>query len=181
MVRRFFADAPDFKLDFDALVEARREADEDVSVVVREVIAAVRRDGDDALRAYTWKWDRHDLDQTGWTIGRDVCERVFRDLDPDLRMALELAARRIATYHERQLPTDSDYVDGAGVRLGARWRAVESAGIYVPGGRATYPSSVLMNAIPAAVAGVSRVVMATPMPDGIANPLVLAAAYLAGI
>lgn len=77
MVRRFFADAPDFKLDFDALVEARREADEDVSVVVREVIAAVRRDGDDALRAYTWKWDRHDLDQTGWTIGRDVCERVF--------------------------------------------------------------------------------------------------------
>jgi histidinol dehydrogenase len=181
MVRRFFADAPDFKLDFDALVEARREADEDVSVVVREVIAAVRRDGDDALRAYTWKWDRHDLDQTGWTIGRDVCERVFRDLDPDLRMALELAARRIATYHERQLPTDSDYVDGAGVRLGARWRAGESAGIYVPGGRATYPSSVLMNAIPAAVAGVSRVVMATPMPDGIANPLVLAAAYLAGI
>ncbi|OYZ08663.1 MAG: histidinol dehydrogenase [Novosphingobium sp. 28-62-57] len=181
MVLRLSASAADFETAFAALVEARREADEDVSLVVREVIKAVRRDGDIALRAYTRKWDRHDLDRTGWQIDRDDLEKAFRELVPDLRVALELASRRIAAYHEKQLPTDSEALDDAGVRLGARWLPIESAGIYVPGGRAAYPSSVLMNAIPAAVAGVSRVVMMTPMPDGVPNPLVLAAAYLANV
>ncbi|OZA72871.1 MAG: histidinol dehydrogenase, partial [Sphingomonadales bacterium 39-62-4] len=181
MVLRLSAGSADFETAFAALVEARREADEDVSLVVREVIKTIRRDGDNALRAYTRKWDRHDLDRTGWQIDRDDLEKAFRELVPDLRVALELASRRITAYHEKQLPTDSEAVDDVGVRLGARWRPIESAGIYVPGGRAAYPSSVLMNAIPAAVAGVSRVVMMTPMPDGVANPLVLAAAYLANV
>ena len=181
MVQRLIADAAGFDADFTAMVEARRESDDDVSAVVREVIAAVRRDGDDAVRAYTRQWDQHDLHRTGWRIGREDFEQAFRALEPELRIALELAAHRIAAYHEKQLPTDSEAVDSAGVRLGARWRAVESAGIYVPGGRAAYPSSVLMNAIPAAVAGVRRVVMATPMPNGVPNSLVLAAAHLADI
>lgn len=132
MVQRLFADTSGFDADFAALVEERRESDDDVSTVVREVIAAVRRDGDDALRAYTQQWDRHDLHRTGWRINRERFEQAFEALDPELRIALELAAHRIAAYHEQQLPKDSEALDSAGVRLGARWRAVESAGIYVP-------------------------------------------------
>ncbi|AIT06586.1 histidinol dehydrogenase [Sphingomonas taxi] len=170
-----FADA------FTALVEGRREASADVTRDVAAIIRAVRDDGEAAVEAFTRKLDRHDLAETGWRIEPATCAAAYAALDPSLRDALDLAAARIRAYHERQKPTDSDYVDEAGVRLGARWRGVDAAGLYVPGGRAAYPSSLLMNAIPAKVAGVGRLVMVTPTPDGQINDLVLAAAHLAGV
>lgn len=181
MVLQLSVKDPDFEMVFAAFVDSRRESSSDVSATVRGIIDTVRRDGDVALRELTFRFDGHDLGDADWQIGRDRLEQAYRELDPDLRYALDLAARRIAAYHERQLPTNSEFVDEAGVRLGARWKPVDAAGIYVPGGRASYPSSVLMNAIPAAVAGVGRVVMMTPTPGGVANPLVLAAAHLADV
>ncbi|KQX25386.1 MULTISPECIES: histidinol dehydrogenase [unclassified Sphingomonas] len=172
---------PGFPAAFAALVDGRREADEDVSRDVRAIVAAVRDGGDAALADYTRRFDRHDLDASGWRIERAECDAALAGLDPGLRAALDLAATRIRAYHAEQRPADSQRTDAAGVRMGARWGAVEAAGLYVPGGRAAYPSSVLMNAIPAKVAGVDRLVMVTPTPDGIVNPLVLAAAALAGV
>lgn len=170
-----------FERDFAALVNARREADADVARDVRTIVASVRDEGDAALHAFTKKFDRHDLNATGWRIEKSDWLVALEGLDPALRAALELAAERIATYHLKQKPEDSDTVDSTGARLGARWNAIQHAGIYIPGGRAAYPSSVLMNAIPARVAGVERLVMVTPTPDGEVNPLVLAAAHIAGV
>ncbi len=178
---RLDAAAPGFARDFTALVDARREADSDVARDVAAILRAVRDDGDAAVRAFTERFDRHDLDAGGWRIERADCDAALAGLDPDLRAALELAHDRIVAYHVKQRPVDSDTVDDAGVRLGARWRGVAAAGVYVPGGRAAYPSSVLMNVVPAKVAGVERIVMVTPTPDGHVNPLVLAAAGLAGV
>jgi len=172
---------PGFAAAFDDLVNARREADDDVSRDVSAIIATVKAKGDVALADYTQRFDRHDLDSSGWRIDRATCDAALDALDPALREALELAAARIRTYHAAQRPADSETTDSVGLRLGARWSAVEAAGLYVPGGRAAYPSSVLMNAIPAKVAGVDRIVMVTPTPDGVINPLVLAAASLAGV
>ena len=177
MIRLDTRDA-DFAERFADLVDARREADSDVSRDVAAIVADVKARGDAAVADYTARFDGHTLD---WRISREACQTALDALDPDLRTALELAAARIRTYHEKQRPTDSDTIDDAGVRLGARWRAVDAAGVYVPGGRAAYPSSVLMNAIPAKVAGVERLVMVTPTPGGVINPLVLAAAALAGV
>ena len=171
---------PGFDRDFAALVNARREAEADVVRDVHTIITSVRDEGDAALRAFTEKFDGHDLNETGWRIERADCAKALDSLAPVLRSALELAHERITAYHERQRPADSDTTDAAGVRTGARWRAVDAAGIYVPGGRAAYPSSVLMNAVPARVAGVERLVMVTPTPRGEVNPLVLAAAALVG-
>jgi histidinol dehydrogenase len=170
-----------FAAQFDTLVDARREADADVARDVATIIRSVRDQGEPAVKAFTLKLDRHDLDESGWRIEPATCAAAFDALEPELRAALELAANRIRAYHERQLPADSDFTDSAGVRLGARWRPVDAAGLYVPGGRAAYPSSLLMNAIPAKVAGVARIAMATPTPNGQVNPLVLAAAHLAGV
>lgn len=172
---------PGFAAAFDALVDARREADADVARDVRTIVAAVRDDGDAALAAYTKKFDGHDPNETGWRIEKSEWIAAYEGLSDELRAALDLAAARIRAYHERQRPADSDTTDDAGVRTGARWGAVEAAGVYVPGGRAAYPSSVLMNAIPAKVAGVGRLVMVTPTPGGAVNPLVLAAAHVAGV
>ena len=171
----------DFAAAFTALVEARREADADVGRDVAAIIARVRHEGEAAVADYTSRFDGHDLAETGWRIEPDACRAAFDALEPGLRAALELAAARIRAYHEKQRPEDRDEVDAAGVRLGARWRAVDAAGLYVPGGRAAYPSSLLMNAIPAKVAGVERIAMVTPTPGGAINPLVLAAAHLAGV
>jgi histidinol dehydrogenase len=178
---RLDATTPDFAAAFTALVNARREADDDVARNVTHIIKRVRDEGDAALKDLTRLFDKHDLDQTGWTIDRAACAAAHAALAPELRDAIELAAERIAAYHLKQVPADSDGVDAAGVRLGARWRAVDAAGVYVPGGRAAYPSSVLMNAIPARAAGVGRLVMVTPTPNGEVNPLVLAAAHIAGV
>ena len=170
-----------FDRDFDALVNARREPAADVARDVAAILRAVKDGGEAAVAAYTKQFDRHDLAETGWRIEPAACATAYAGLDPALSEALELAAARIRAYHEKQKPADSDYVDDAGVRLGARWRAVDAAGLYVPGGRAAYPSSLLMNAIPAKVAGVGRLAMVTPTPDGRISPLVLAAAHLAGV
>jgi len=178
---RLDAATPDFAARFEALVAARREAAADVGRDVAAILRSVREDGEAAVKAFTARFDRHDLDAGGWRIDPADCAAAYRDLEPGLRTALDLAAARIRAYHERQRPTDSDWTDAAGVRLGARWSAVDAAGLYVPGGRAAYPSSLLMNAIPARVAGVARIAMATPTPDGEVNPLVLAAAHVAGI
>jgi len=170
-----FADA------FTALVDARREADGDVSRDVAAIVARVRREGESAVADYTSRFDGHDLDRTGWEISRADRQAALAGLDRETRAALELAADRIAVFHARQRPADSEHIDDAGVRLGSRWRAVEAAGLYVPGGRAAYPSSVLMNALPAKAAGVERLTMVTPTPGGEVNPLVLAAAEIAGV
>ena len=178
---RLHATAPDFEDRFTTLVDARRESDAGVSADVAAILARVRAEGDLAVRALTAQHDGHDPDETGWRIEPDACEAAFEALAPELRTALELAHARIGDYHARQRPADSGSTDAHGIRTGARWSAVEAAGIYVPGGRAAYHSSVLMNAIPARVAGVERLVMVTPTPGGKANPLVLAAAHLAGV
>jgi histidinol dehydrogenase len=176
-VLRLDAHTADFAEQFDRLVNARREADQDVSRDVSAIIARVRAEGDAAVAALTQQFDGHDL---AWRLDLAACQAALDELDVELRAALDLAADRIRAYHAKQRPTDSDEVDATGVRIGARWTAVDAAGVYVPGGRAAYPSSVLMNLIPAKVAGVKRLVMVTPTPGGEANPLVLAAAALAG-
>ncbi len=180
MLRLSTSDAG-FTEAFRRVVADRRESAVDVAKDVSDILAAVRQQGDAALLEYTSRFDGHDLDQTGWRIEGEDCRAAFEALTPELRQALELAAARIRAYHEAQLPEDRDYTDDAGVRLGATWRAVDAAGLYVPGGRAAYPSSLLMNAIPASVAGVERLVVVTPTPKGEVNPLVLAAAHLAGV
>jgi histidinol dehydrogenase len=172
---------PDFATRFARLVKDRRESDENVARDVQTIIEDVRLRGDEALAEYTQRFDGHLPQGDAWKIDAATCREAFDALAPELRAALELAAQRIRTYHEAQLPQDRDYTDAAGVRLGAKWRAVDGAGLYVPGGRAAYPSSLLMNAIPAKVAGVERLVVTTPTPKGEINPLVLAAAHLAGV
>ena len=166
---------------FDALVNGRREADADVSRAVVQTIHDVRAHGDATLAEMTQRFDGFDLHAAGWQIDAAQCKAAYDGLEPDLRDALTLAATRIQAYHKAQLPEDRDYRDSDNVRLGARWSAVDAAGVYVPGGRAAYPSSVLMNAIPAKVAGVERIVMVTPTPGGETNQTVMAAAHLAGV
>lgn len=178
---RLSSDAPGFAEAFARVVADRRESAVDVAADVAAILKDVRERGDAALAELTMKFDGHDLETTGWKIEAEACRAAFEALDPELRSALELAAGRIRAYHAAQLPEDRDYTDSAGVRLGATWRAVDAAGLYVPGGRAAYPSSLLMNAIPARAAGVQRLVVVTPAPRGETNPLVLAAAHLAGV
>lgn len=173
---------PGFDKAFRRLVRDRRESDEDVARDVALILDEVRNRGDEALAEYTQRFDGHSLaSDENWSISLDACREAYDYLNPELRAALELAAERIRAYHAAQLPADRDYRDESGVRLGAKWRAVDAAGLYVPGGRAAYPSSLLMNAIPAKVAGVERLVVVTPTPKGQANPLVLAAAHIAGV
>lgn len=173
---------PAFEQAFRRLVRERRESDDDVARDVTRILGEVRSRGDAALVELTSRFDGHMLsDDTSWRVEAAQCRDAFDALKPELRAALELAAHRIRTYHEAQKPEDRDYTDETGVRLGAKWLPVDAAGLYVPGGRAAYPSSLLMNAIPAKVAGVERLVVVTPTPKGAINPLVLAAAYLAGV
>lgn len=173
---------PNFGQKFNRLVNARRESDKDVAGAVASILSSVRASGDKALVEYTQRFDGYALaEDADWVVTADECAQAFESIEPELRDALELAADRIRAYHEAQLPENRDYTDQAGVRLGAIWRPVDAAGLYVPGGRASYPSSLLMNAIPARVAGVQRLVVATPTPKGVTNPLVLAAAHIAGI
>jgi histidinol dehydrogenase len=171
-----------FERAFKKIVNDRRESDSGVASGVTAILGEVRRRGDAALVEYTARFDNHSLTQDDdWRVSADTCRAAFEALDDELRDALVLAADRIRAYHEAQMPTDRDYTDDIGVRLGARWQPVDTAGLYVPGGRAAYPSSLLMNAIPAKVAGVERLAVVTPTPRGITNPLVLAAAHLAGV
>jgi histidinol dehydrogenase len=178
---RLDAAAPGFAASFAALLAAQRENAADVDAVVADIVADVAKRGDAALVEYTGRFDRLALTPETLRIAPAEIAAAARACERETLAALRLAAERIESYHRRQCPADLDYMDSVGVRLGARWRAIEAVGLYVPGGTASYPSSVLMNAIPAKVAGVDRLVMVVPTPDGALNPLVLAAAELAGI
>jgi histidinol dehydrogenase len=173
--------APDFAARFRAFLATKREASSDVEAAVRAIIADVVARGDAALIELTRKFDRVDLGQIGLKVTADEIETAYAACDRRALDALALARDRIEAYHRRQLPKDERFTDALGVELGARWTAIEAVGLYVPGGTAAYPSSVLMNAVPAKVAGVPRLVMVVPAPEGKLAPLVLAAAKLAGI
>jgi len=175
------AAGPDFAAEFGRLLTMKRENDADVNAAVAAIVADVRARGDLALIEYTAKFDRLKLGAEGLRIGKAEVDAAASSIAPEVMAALELAAERIRVFHQRQVPSDDHFTDIVGVRLGYRWTPVEAAGLYVPGGTAAYPSSVLMNAIPAKVAGVERLVMVVPTPDGKINPLVLAAARLAGV
>ena len=172
---------PGFEPAFRALLAAKRESAADVDAAVAAIIDEVARRGDAALIEYTKRFDRLELTAKTLPLSQGEVAAAAKAAPADTVAALRLAAERIESFHRRQLPEAIDYVDAAGVRLGLRWRPVAAAGLYVPGGTAAYPSSVLMNAIPAKVAGVERLVMTVPAPDGELNPLVLAAAQLVGI
>ncbi|ESZ06367.1 histidinol dehydrogenase [Mesorhizobium sp. L48C026A00] len=171
----------DFEQRFAAFLLTKREVSEDVDAVVRAIIARVRAEGDAALIDYTQKFEKADLKGLGIAVSKDDIAKAYDAADPQTIEALKFARDRIRSHHERQRPNDDRYTDAAGVELGSRWTAIEAVGLYVPGGTASYPSSVLMSAVPAKVAGVERVVMAVPAPGGIINPLVLVAADLTGI
>ena len=181
MVQRLNISSADFEARFTALLGAKRETSADVRDVVAGIIDDVRARGDAALFELTAKFDRFDARSSGLRISKSEVDAACAKIDAETMAALEMSAARIRAFHERQKPSDIDFTDADNVRLGQTWRAVEAAGLYVPGGTASYPSSVLMNAIPAAVAGVDRLVMVVPTPDGTLNPLVLAAARLAGV
>src|SRR5687767_2051375 len=178
---RLDARAPGFAEKFRAFLDTKREASADVEQAVRAIIADVAARGDAALIELTRKFDRVDLVAIGLRATQAELDAATAACDPEALDALKLARDRIETYHRRQLPKDDSFTDPLGVELGHRWTAIEAVGLYVPGGTAAYPSSVLMNAVPAKVAGVPRVVMVVPAPDGKLNPLVLAAAKLAGV
>ncbi|MBS7556731.1 histidinol dehydrogenase [Ancylobacter dichloromethanicus] len=173
--------SPDFAERFHAFLGTKREVSPDVAQAVAQIVEEVRRHGDAALIALSRTFDRVDLGGLGIRVTADEIAAAVRASDPATREALAFAHARIRSHHERQLPTSGRYVDAAGVELGHRWTAVDAVGLYVPGGTAAYPSSVLMNAVPAKVAGVKRLAMVVPAPDGVLNPLVLAAADLAGV
>src|SRR5215470_10587358 len=172
---------PAFETGFRRLLEAKREDAADVDAAVAAIIEDVARRGDAALIDYTRRFDGVDLALSALRLNRREIAESAAAAPSDTVAALRLAAERIERFHRRQLPAAIDYIDETGVRLVARWRPIEAAGLYVPGGTAAYPSSVLMNAIPAKVAGVKRLVMTVPTPGGVLNPLVLAAAEMVGI
>src|SRR5215211_4542014 len=178
---RLDARAAGFAEKFRAFLDTKREASADVEQSVRAIIADVAARGDAALIELTQKFDRVDLGAIGLRVKPDELEAAAAACDLAAFDALRFARDRIETYHRRQLPKDDRFTDALGVELGHRWTAIEAVGLYVPGGTAAYPSSVLMNAVPAKVAGVPRVVMVVPAPDGKLSPLVLAAAKTAGI
>jgi len=171
----------DFVQKFRAFLETKREAAADVEAAVRAIVGDVAARGDAALKEYTLKFDRLDLERAGITVTAADIAAAVASCRRDALDALEFAHRRIEAFHRRQLPQDDRFIDALGVELGSRWTAIEAVGIYVPGGTAAYPSSVLMNAVPAKVAGVPRIAMTVPAPGGELNPLVLAAAKLAGV
>jgi histidinol dehydrogenase len=180
MAVRLDARDPGFPQQFDALQSAKREIAEEVDEAVRDIIAQVRARGDAALIDFTRRFDGHDP-RAGFRIGDGEVAQAIASCDRETLDALALARDRIEAFHRLQLPEDWESIDPLGVMAGWRWRALESVGLYVPGGTASYPSSVLMNAVPAKVAGVPRIVMVVPTPAGALNPLVLAAAKLAGV
>ena len=171
----------DFEARFRDFLGMKREVSEEVDVAVRAIIAEVRAKGDAALVAFTQTFDRFDVSAKGLRIGADEIATAVTNADKETVAALTLARDRIQSHHQRQKPADDRYTDATGAELGSRWTPVDAVGLYVPGGMASYPSSVLMNAVPAKVAGVPRVAMAVPSPGGVLNPLVLVAAHLAGV
>lgn len=181
MPLRLDSQSDDFAERFRALLSVKREAAQDVEQTVRGIIADVAARGDRALIELTAKFDRVDLVKLGLRVPAADIDAAEKSCDPQALDALKLARDRIEAYHRRQKPVDERFTDSLGVELGAKWTAIQAVGLYVPGGTAAYPSSVLMNAVPAKVAGVRRIVMVVPAPDGKLGALVLAAAKLAGV
>ena len=181
MARRLDIADPGFDAAFDAFLTQDRDDGADVAGAVSAIIAAVRAEGFEALARYTRAFDHYDLTEQNLRVSADEIASAEAACAPEDLKALDFAAARIRAYHEKQTPQDMRYTDDAGVSLGWRWTPVDAAGLYAPGGRAAYPSSVLMNAVPAKVAGVDRLAMVTPAPGGEMNPLVLAAAARAGV
>jgi histidinol dehydrogenase len=173
--------ADTFENDFAALLAAKREEAADVREVVDGILADVRARGDEAVCEMTAELDKLPITAQTMRVGEQEIEQACADVSVDIRAALDLAAQRIEAHHQRQMPKDDQYTDSLGVTLASRWTPLDAVGLYVPGGTASYPSSVLMNAIPAKVAGVERVVMVVPTPLGVTNPAVLAAAQRAGV
>ncbi len=180
-MRLLETNSTNFETDFCDLLAIKRESTQEVDATVRHIIDDVRLNGDQALKSYTQKFDHCDLAALGIRITAQEIAAARASCDNKTLERLGFAKQRIEAYHIRQKPTDMQFTDELGVELGWRWSAVESVGLYVPGGSASYPSSVLMNAVPAKVAGVERIVMVVPTPNGKINPLVLAAAELAGV
>ena len=181
MPTRLDSSAADFEARFDALLAQKREASADVEAAVRAIIDDVIARGDAAVIEATRKFDHLDLTPAMLRVPTAEIDAAEKQCERKTLDALKLARDRIEAFHKRQLPKDDRFTDALGVELGARWTAIDAVGLYVPGGSAAYPSSVLMNAVPASVAGVKRVVMVVPSPEGRLNPLVLAAAKLAGV
>jgi histidinol dehydrogenase len=173
--------AADFEARFAAFLTTKREVSQDVNDIVARIIADVQARGDAALAGYTSRFDGVDVTAVGLAVSAAEIDKAYGEVEPAVINALTLAAERIEKHHSRQLPKDDIYEDALGVGLGSRWTAIEAVGLYVPGGTASYPSSVLMNAIPAKVAGVERIVMVVPANGGKLNPAVLAAARIAGV
>jgi len=181
MARRLNASEASFDADFQKLLFAKREEEADVALAVRGIIADVRARGDAALVELTNRFDRAGVTKETLKLSSKEIETALARVSREQMAAIETASARIEAYHRRQLPADESFTDDTGALLGWRWTALDSVGLYVPGGTAAYPSSVLMNAIPARVAGVKRIVMVTPASGGAINPLVLAAAWRAGV
>jgi histidinol dehydrogenase len=179
-MKRLDASEAGFEAAFTALL-ARSITAPEISETVREIIARVRRDGDAAVVDLTNQFDRVQLGVADLQISASEVAEAAASIPADLRAALTLAAQRVEAFHRAQLPADLQMTDEAGATMGLRWGPLDSVGIYIPGGKASYPSSVLMNAIPARVAGVGRIAMCVPAPDGVLNPLILAAAHIAGV
>ena len=182
MVLRLNINDARFEDQFKALLSGKREVSEDVDQIVRDILERVRTEGDKAVLDYTARFDRLQAESMAeLTVSAAEIDAALAKVPQETLDALQLAHDRIHAHHARQMPKDDRYTDPIGVELGSLWTAVEAVGIYVPGGTASYPSSVLMNAVPAKVAGVERIVMVVPSPDGVLNPLVLAAARIAGV
>lgn len=181
MVQVLRQSADNFETEFKAFLGSKREVSQSVDDTVRAIIHKVREDGDKALIDYSMKFDRVDLSSIGIQVTEQEIDEAISKVELKTLEALQLAHDRISLYHKKQLPQNESFTDPLGVELGWRWTAVQSVGLYVPGGTASYPSSVLMNAVPAKVAGVERIVMVVPAPDGKINHLVLAAAKLGGV
>src|ERR1700731_4102865 len=178
---RLDSSSADFAQRFPGFLAAKREISADIEAAARAIVDDVAARGDAALIEATRKFDRLDLNAGGLRVTSGEIEAAVKACDAKTLEALEFARNRIESFHRQQLPKDERFTDALGVELGWRWSPVESVGLYVPGGTAAYPSSVLMNAVPASVAGVARVVMVVPSPEGKLNPLVLAAAHLGGV
>src|SRR5664280_2043357 len=181
MPLRLDSQSADFSTRFRAFLAVKREAAQDVEQSVRRILAEVKAHGDRALLQLTLEFDRLDLSKVSMRVSADEIEAAAKSCEPQALAALKLARARIEAYHLRQKPSDERFTDALGVEMGSRWTAIEAVGLYVPGGTAAYPSSVLMNAVPAKVAGCARLVMVVPAPDGKLSALVLAAAKLAGV
>jgi histidinol dehydrogenase len=181
MPLRLDSQSADFSRRFRTFLSMKREAAQDVEERVRNILAEVKADGDRALLQLTLELDRVDLAKVGMRVSAAEIDAAEKSCEPQALAALKLARERIEAYHKRQKPSDERFTDALGVEMGARWTAIEAVGLYVPGGTAAYPSSVLMNAVPAKVAGCARLVMVVPAPDGKLSPLVLTAAKLAGV